>query len=139
MIDTITIKSGRNRDGEEIIIDAADYHLVAPYRWSVSTKRGSHTKYVFTRSGGYPVYLHRMLMEAIPGVEVDHIDGNGMNNSRANLRLVTHAENIKAAYDLPGRFAKPKKDVVLNTVRRTLADGTVREYVYDRVSGKRVR
>lgn len=39
------------------------------------------------------VYMHRFIMEAGRGVEVDHIDGNPLNNCRENLRLCTSREN----------------------------------------------
>ena len=29
------------------------------------------------------------------GLEIDHIDHNGMNNQKSNLRVVTHQENMK--------------------------------------------
>jgi hypothetical protein len=42
--------------------------------------------------------MHRFVLGLPPyrngGLEVDHIDGNGLNNQRSNLRLVTHQQNI---------------------------------------------
>lgn len=133
------LRAGRHRDGPEIIVDEADLPLVGHITWSISTKRGSHTRYAINFAGGKRHYLHRLLINPPEGMEVDHIDGNGLNNTRANLRVVTRSENIRSAYSLPGRFSKPRQAIVLNRVKRTLADGTVKEYVYDRVSGKRVR
>jgi hypothetical protein len=37
--------------------------------------------------------MHRLLTDAPLGLMVDHIDRNGLNNQRSNLRLVTNAEN----------------------------------------------
>ena len=39
------------------------------------------------------VFMHRMIMNAPDGMSVDHIDGNGLNNQRANLRLVSRGQN----------------------------------------------
>ena len=39
-------------------------------------------------------YYHRLLVDAQPGQVVDHRDGQRMNNTRENLRIVTHAENM---------------------------------------------
>ena len=41
-----------------------------------------------------PVYMHRFITNAPPGMEIDHANGNGLDNRRENLRLVTHRQNI---------------------------------------------
>lgn len=39
--------------------------------------------------------MHRLIAGADPGVQVDHIDGNGLNNQRCNLRICLGAENAR--------------------------------------------
>ena len=43
-------------------------------------------------------WVHRLVAAAflgpLEGMEVDHIDGDPRNNAAANLRIVTHAENM---------------------------------------------
>lgn len=69
--------------------DPKDEALVASLKWEI-TKDGyvrSSTKVDGER------FLHRILMKPPKGMEVDHRDGNPLNNRRKNLRVVTHKIN----------------------------------------------
>lgn len=83
-------------NGETTVIDAVDYDLVAPYRWLADRRK--HTTYVWAHVRGEDgtwsnLKLHRLIMGAPEGLEVDHADRNGLNNQRANLRLATTTQN----------------------------------------------
>lgn len=86
------------------LFDEVDAELVAAHRWHV--RRGTHTNYVSrstaTNGKRQCVYLHREIMQAPQGVEVDHINGNGLDNRRVNLRLVSHAANLANNRQAPG-------------------------------------
>ncbi|MBN2312335.1 MAG: HNH endonuclease [Sedimentisphaerales bacterium] len=41
------------------------------------------------------IYMHRLIMNPPSKMQVDHIDGDGLNNQRANLRICTQAENAR--------------------------------------------
>ena len=43
----------------------------------------------------HSVFLHRFVVDPDPGWVVDHIDGDGLNNTRANLRICTGADNAR--------------------------------------------
>ena len=76
-------------------IDAIEYEKVSKYTWRISQKRQKY--YVITGSAkkGTMKYLHQMIFsQDTNGLEIDHIDGNSLNNMRINLRLVTRQENI---------------------------------------------
>lgn len=71
--------------GAFAFVDDEDFVMLAKYRWQV-TKNG----YAHNHLG----YMHRHLMQAAKGANVDHIDGNPLNNTRANLRFATHSQNM---------------------------------------------
>jgi len=73
-------------------VDTADYEEVRQYRWRAI--RNGRKVYAATRKNGRTVYMHRMLMRPRKGYVVDHIDGNGLNNRRCNLRVCTPAQNL---------------------------------------------
>lgn len=78
------------------IVDAADAHLVAGRNWCAS-KYGK-TFYAMTNivqdGRRTSLKMHRAILREERGPRVDHRDGNGLNNRRANLRPATSAENL---------------------------------------------
>ncbi len=72
-------------------VDAADYEELSKYKWYA--KRHGPTTYATCIKDGRIVYMHRMIMRPGKGLLVDHIDGNGLNNRRCNLRICTHQQN----------------------------------------------
>lgn len=54
---------------------------------------GKRTYYARANIAETRMLLHVYLMRPPPGLMVDHIDGNGWNNTRANLRVVTPSVN----------------------------------------------
>ncbi len=69
------------------IIDEGDWPLVEPHSWCAL--KGWQTWYAVTWIDRRCVLMHRLLLGAPKGLEVDHVDGDGLNNRRGNLRLVT--------------------------------------------------
>lgn len=77
-------------------VDAADYDWLARWKWYVVESRcgGKYAGCHLRRGGsGSHGLMHRMILKAPAKTEVDHKDGNGLNNQTGNLRLCTHAEN----------------------------------------------
>ena len=76
------------------LIDDADLLLVSGFNWKpLKTKVESTTLYVHAWNNAQSLYMHRLVYGAGPNDIVDHSDGNGLNNQRWNLRLVTDSQS----------------------------------------------
>lgn len=78
------------------IVDEADAERVSALKWTAThSPRLSPRARHYWREGGRvrSIYLHQFIMRPAPGLCVDHINGDGLDNRRANLRVCTQAEN----------------------------------------------
>jgi hypothetical protein len=78
------------------LVDDADYDkVVAAGSWYAQRQRNKTKWYAainrWENGKSRKIYLHRFLMNT--DIEVDHVDGNGLNNQRYNLRECTRKEN----------------------------------------------
>lgn len=80
------------------VVDAADQALVEAHSWH-ATKGASNRTWYARSSGSGPhatrkiIYMHRLVMAAPAGVLVDHINGDSLDNRRANLRFCNAVQN----------------------------------------------
>ena len=89
---------GKHGNGLIAIVDDSDFELVSQYRWRGHKAARSLTVYARGAVDRKPILMHRLIMQPEAGLHIDHIDGNGLNNSRSNLRCVTQAENNRATW-----------------------------------------
>lgn len=76
-------------------VDAEDYDVVSQFVWRVVKKRQKYYAITGSFKKNTAIYLHDLVIgDDKNGLEVDHIDGNSLNNRKNNLRLVTRQENI---------------------------------------------
>ncbi len=93
--------------GDVAFVDDEDLSMASQYRWSPSRVNGV-TKYAMTsvrdaNGKGRTVYMHRLIADAPKRVEVDHINCDGLDNRRANLRLASRSENACNVLKTAGR------------------------------------
>ena len=78
------------------IVSKEDYENVMQYKWNLYINAGNK-KYVkgYIDKNNQNVSLHHFIhgKPRSKGEVIDHIDGNGLNNQRENLRYATHSQN----------------------------------------------
>lgn len=104
---TITIPLSQGKVG---IIDVEDFPFVSQWKWHAS--RYGNTFYVMRRrrvsdeDGASKIALARELLNAPGGMVVDHINGDGLDNRRCNLRVVTQLQNTRNRRSATGSTSK---------------------------------
>ncbi len=83
--------------GKFAIVDPDDYVWLRKFRWyaykSGATYYTRRTAYVWENSKTSSIAMHRMIMNAPDNLLIDHINHNGLDNRKANLRLATVRQN----------------------------------------------
>ena len=79
--------------GKFALVDADDYYQLSKFNWF--TDSCARTSYAARKQNQSNVMMHRMIMGAPDHLVVDHIDHNGLNNCKTNLRLCTPAQNTR--------------------------------------------
>lgn len=77
--------------GRHTLVDDLDFEQLGGEKWLCQTTLCG--KYAARKEKGKYVYLHRVILGARKGQYVDHKNGDGLDNRRANLRICTNAEN----------------------------------------------
>lgn len=84
---------GKYADRVELV-DDEDYEALIVHKWYGKKARGA-LFYTHAVIDGVDVFMHRKVMGAGPGdLEIDHENGDGLDNQKGNLRSVTHSQNL---------------------------------------------
>ncbi len=85
----------RLSNGMVALVDGEDADALRGYKWAASKRR--HRCYAvrsWVENGkDRSVTMHRQIMQPPTGLQVDHINGDGLDNRRCNLRLSTASQN----------------------------------------------
>lgn len=106
-------------------------------KWYVHEPPGSRTRYAIGQLRGDRVRMHQIIAGVKEGKELDHVNGDGLDNCKCNLRHITHSENIQAAYDRQ-RFSRRVRGRGVSSVKAMLATGDVATYYYHKATRTRL-
>ena len=79
--------------GKVALLDDEDYEWLNQWKWYAVSCGWSFYAARSRRHNSPPTRMHRLILGAQSGQLVDHRDGDGLNNQRANLRFATHRQN----------------------------------------------
>lgn len=91
----------RNQKGDitgYALVDDKDYEEVMKYKWRKYVNQSTVNfakEYATTMVERSVTLMHILLIGKKDGMVIDHINGNGLDNQRSNLRFATHAQNAQ--------------------------------------------
>lgn len=87
--------------GRVTLVDDEDYEQLNKHKWCAVHVADNHyyasrTEHLSDRK--QTVYMHQAIMGMLSkgsGIHIDHINGDGLDNRRDNLRVCTHSQNLR--------------------------------------------
>ena len=89
-----TMKKIPLTQGKAALVDDADYEWLNQWKWCAV--KMCHFYYAVRHAkqdNARVLYMHREIMSAPKGLDIDHIDHDGLNNQKINMRLCTRQQN----------------------------------------------
>jgi len=81
--------------GKYAIVDPEDYEPLNKHKWYACKSKNTYYAVRTTKTGKKRLYIkmHREIIDPPKHLLIDHINHNGLDNRKANLRLATHSQN----------------------------------------------
>ena len=92
--------------GGKAIVDDEDYEMLSTWKWRLGTFSNGYAIANSKRllhGNTKTVYMHRIIMQPEKGKQVDHINGESLDNRKSNLRFSTQQQNIVNSRKTKGR------------------------------------
>lgn len=81
--------------GKIAIVDDEDFEKLSQYKWFAHNDKNFRLWYVMRKAGSKHLYMHRVVLNVPKDLEIDHINGDGLDNRKSNLRICTRQENTR--------------------------------------------
>lgn len=83
--------------GKVVLVDDEDFDWLNQWKWFAQKSRNTYytIRNVLNKNTKkrFKVSMHKLILNPLDGLICDHIDGNGLNNQRSNLRICTNQQN----------------------------------------------
>ncbi len=81
-------------------LDNEDFERVNKYKWHANKKTTGvfyayRKQWIPEKQKYITIIMHRFIMNCPEDMEIDHIDHNGLNNQKSNLKICSHADNMR--------------------------------------------
>ncbi len=81
--------------GQVALVDDEDYEWLLSWKWYFCNNRYAARQSARVLGKQNTIRMHNAIMRPPQGMVVDHVDLNGLNNQKYNLRICTPAQNVK--------------------------------------------
>ena len=84
--------------GKVALVDDEDYEYLNKFKWNAyecGNTFYARRSITVSKNKQTVIYMHRFIMKPNKAMVIDHLDGNPLNNQKNNLRICTHAENMR--------------------------------------------
>jgi hypothetical protein len=103
-------------------VDPEDYELLSKYDWHLM--KSKNTEYAVRIENGFSIiHMHRQIMNPPKGMIVHHLNHDGKDNRKANLRVVTYKQNVVNNKPKPGKCSSKYKGVYWHKQRNKWVAG----------------
>ena len=93
----IILKDKNLKENGRCLIDLEDVEKCENLKWHV--KRSRNTSYVVSSKDNHKLFIHRFVLGYEGKKDVDHINHNGLDNRKSNLRIISHKNNIRNSHN----------------------------------------
>lgn len=79
--------------GKVALVDVEDYDYLMQWKWQADKHKNGRF-YAKRRMQKKNIYMHRGILNTPKGIDTDHVNKDGLDNRRSNLRICSRSQNM---------------------------------------------